>query len=62
MDGQGDKGHRAEQVMMGSNPAIGIYLKRSCCHVLEAHAYNPSYSGDRNQEDHSSKPAWANSL
>jgi hypothetical protein len=26
-----------------------------------AHAYNPSYSGGRDQEDHSSKPAWANS-
>jgi hypothetical protein len=27
-----------------------------------AHAYNPSYSGGRDQEDRSSKPAWANSL
>jgi hypothetical protein len=27
-----------------------------------AHAYNPSYSESRDQEDHSSKPAWANSL
>jgi hypothetical protein len=26
-----------------------------------AHAYNPSYSGGRDQEDHVSKPAWANS-
>jgi hypothetical protein len=26
-----------------------------------AHACNPSYSGGRAQEDHSSKPAWANS-
>jgi hypothetical protein len=26
------------------------------------HTYNPSYSGGRDQEDHSSKPAWANSL
>jgi hypothetical protein len=26
-----------------------------------AHAYNPSYSGGRDQEDHGSKPAWANS-
>jgi hypothetical protein len=26
-----------------------------------AHTCNPSYSGDRD-EDHSSKPAWANSL
>jgi hypothetical protein len=27
-----------------------------------AHACNPSYSGGRDQEDHSSKPAWANRL
>jgi hypothetical protein len=27
-----------------------------------AHAYNPSYSGGSDQEDHGSKPAWANSL
>jgi hypothetical protein len=26
-----------------------------------AHAYNPNYSGGRDQEDHSLKPAWANS-
>jgi hypothetical protein len=26
-----------------------------------AHACNPSYSGGRDQEDHSLKPAWANS-
>jgi hypothetical protein len=25
------------------------------------HACNPSYSGDRDQEDSGSKPAWANS-
>jgi hypothetical protein len=29
--------------------------------VLVAHAYNPSYSGDRDQEDIGSKPALANS-
>jgi hypothetical protein len=28
---------------------------------LVAHDYNPSYSGSRDQEDHSSKPVWANS-
>jgi hypothetical protein len=28
----------------------------------EAHTCNPSYSGGRHQEDHSSKPAQANSL
>jgi hypothetical protein len=30
--------------------------------VLVAHTYNPSYSGSRDQEDRSSKPAQANSL
>jgi hypothetical protein len=29
--------------------------------VLVAHTYNPSYSGCRDQEDHGSKPALANS-
>jgi hypothetical protein len=26
-----------------------------------AHACNPSYSGDRDQQDHGLKPAWTNS-
>jgi hypothetical protein len=26
-----------------------------------AHSYNPSYSGDRDQEDYGLKPMWANS-
>jgi hypothetical protein len=30
--------------------------------VLVAHAYNPRYLGGRDQEDHGSKPAWANSF
>jgi hypothetical protein len=30
--------------------------------VLMAHAYNPSYSGGRDQEDRCSKIAWENSL
>jgi hypothetical protein len=30
--------------------------------VLVAHAYNPSYSGGRDQKDLGSKPAQANSL
>jgi hypothetical protein len=29
--------------------------------ALVAQAYNPSYSGGRDQEDHSSKLTWANS-
>jgi hypothetical protein len=27
-----------------------------------AHAYNPNYLGDKDQEDHGSKPAWENNL
>jgi hypothetical protein len=30
--------------------------------ALMAHAYNPSYSGGKDQEDRCSKPAWENSL
>jgi hypothetical protein len=30
--------------------------------ALVAQACNPSYSGGREQKDHSLKPAWANSL
>jgi hypothetical protein len=30
--------------------------------ALVAHTCNPTYSGGRDQEDHGSKPAWANSL
>jgi hypothetical protein len=29
---------------------------------MVTHTCNPSYSGVRDQEDHGSKPAWANSL
>jgi hypothetical protein len=31
-------------------------LNTSHSWVTVAHTYNPSYSGDRDQEDHSSKP------
>jgi hypothetical protein len=36
--------------------------KRSQCQASVAHACNPRYSGSRDQEDHGSKPALANSL
>jgi hypothetical protein len=44
-----------------------IYIKyknkrKSSCWAPVAQAYNPSYSGGRDQEDRGSKPAWANSL
>jgi hypothetical protein len=35
--------------------------EKPTCWVLVAHACNPSYSGERDQEDHGLKPAWANS-
>jgi hypothetical protein len=38
------------------------YKKSTVGWAPMAHACNPSYSGRREQEDHSSKPAWANSL
>jgi hypothetical protein len=34
-------------------------LKTKTSQVPVAHAYNPSYSVDRNQDDRSSRPAWA---
>jgi hypothetical protein len=37
------------------------HQKKKVYQVLVAHAYNPSYSGDRDQEACSSKPAQANS-
>jgi hypothetical protein len=43
---------------------IFINLKREAIvsQVLVVHACNPSYSGGKDQEYHSLKPAWANSL
>jgi hypothetical protein len=38
-----------------------LQFKSTFSWALVAHAYNPSYSGGRDQEDHGSKPAWANS-
>jgi hypothetical protein len=35
--------------------------KKKGSQVLVAYAYNPGYSGDRDQEDRGLKPAWANS-
>jgi hypothetical protein len=38
-----------------------FYNRKIFSQVPVAHAYNPSYSGGRVQENHSLKPAWANS-
>jgi hypothetical protein len=35
--------------------------KRKTSWTLVAHTYNPNYSGDRDQEEHSSNPAGAKS-
>jgi hypothetical protein len=45
-----------------STKVVFSSLKTLHCRASVAHACNPSYSGGRDQEDHSSKPAWANSL
>jgi hypothetical protein len=37
------------------------YSRTGCCQAPVAHARNPSYSGGRDEEDLSSRPAWANS-
>jgi hypothetical protein len=37
------------------------HLKILFCRVQVAHACNPSYSGDRDQEDGGLTPGWANS-
>jgi hypothetical protein len=34
-----------------------LFFKMSCSQAPVAHTYNPSYSGGRDQEDHSLKPA-----
>jgi hypothetical protein len=38
-----------------------FFKERNGNHVLMAHVCNPSYSGGRDQEDRSLKPAWGNS-
>jgi hypothetical protein len=39
-----------------------MVFKIPLCQAPVAHAYDPSYSGGRDQEGHSLKLAWANSL
>jgi hypothetical protein len=38
---------------------LAFFLKIEICWAPVAHAYYPCYSGGRDQEDHSSKPAQA---
>jgi hypothetical protein len=38
-----------------------VVQKSQACWAPVVHAYNPSCSGGRNQEDQDSKPTWANS-
>jgi hypothetical protein len=44
------------------NTILILLRKKIISRVLVAHACNPRYSGGRDQEDHNSRPAWANSL
>jgi hypothetical protein len=54
--------HTAAQQGVASGNSLYITFKSMPnSRALVAHAYNPSYSGGRDQEDHGSKPAWANS-
>jgi hypothetical protein len=39
-----------------------MYIKKQHSQAPVTHVCNLSYSGDRDQEDHGSKPTWANSL
>jgi hypothetical protein len=39
-----------------------LRTEKDKCFLLVAHAYNPSYSGGRDQEDHGQKPAQADSF
>jgi hypothetical protein len=39
---------------------LKIYLKKKKKECAGGSPCNPSYSGGRDQEDHGSKPAWAN--
>jgi hypothetical protein len=41
-------------------PATWEAIPGNTSQALVAHACNPSYSGDSDQEDHCSKSAWAN--
>jgi hypothetical protein len=41
--------------------ALGL-ISRTASQTTVAHAYNPSYSGGRDQEDFGLKLAWTNSL
>jgi hypothetical protein len=43
-------------------PAEIVLRRGKGSHMWVAHACNPSYSGGRDQEDCTSKPAWANSF
>jgi hypothetical protein len=43
--------------------SLTVFCTKEClCWAAMVYASNPSYSGGRDQEDHGSKPALANSL
>jgi hypothetical protein len=74
-DGTRNKTHREPgMVVHGCNPTLRKVRQEDCEFqisidyiaqkglALMAHICNPRYLGGRDQEDHGSKPAWANSL
>jgi hypothetical protein len=59
----GDGSYKSPQILGGTGRRIEAPGKNvRFCQVLVAHAYNPSYSGGRDQEDHGLKPAQVNTL
>jgi hypothetical protein len=48
-------------ISYGNNSNATLPLRIIWDQMLVAHTCNSSYSGGRDQEDHGSRPAWANS-
>jgi hypothetical protein len=44
-------------LLPGEEEIFLLFQRKHLSQALVAHACNPSYSGDSDQEDHSSKPA-----
>jgi hypothetical protein len=60
---KGAFGKRDHRSQVGPEPSKVYFIRfESLSQALVAHACNPSYSGGRDQEDRSLKPARANSL
>jgi hypothetical protein len=53
---------RTPQTTKAHIATIQPLSRENTCRVLVVHTYIPIYSGDRDQEERSSNPAWANSF